>query len=387
MILGLSKLALRNTLRRGKKSWITTIGVFIGIAAVVSLVSLGQGLEMAITSEFEELGSNQVIVNGQLSDPDIQIVERATGVDEAVGLYQRTDTVTFRGEIQQMTVVGMDLNRFDTAFTGLPLRLQDGRLLRSNDVTAAMVSEQTTDAFEDDIGIRSQLELGGETFRVQGVYSSGSPQFQNSMAVSLERVRNIWDVDDQLTQVVAVVDPGFTQQEVAENIEEELRRDRNIQEGDENFNAVTPDDVLDALTSIIGVVQGIVVGLASIALLVGGIGIMNTMYMSINERTQEIGVLKATGATKRQIRTLFLLEAGLIGLVGGILGILIGIGISEAAILLVAEFADTVMLARGYDIPLILGALTFSTLLGIVSGYLPARRASNLEPAEALRYE
>jgi len=140
------------------------------------------------------------------------------------------------------------------------------------------------------------------------------------------------------------------------------------------------------LTSVLGIVQGIVVGLASIALFVGGVGIMNTMYMAINERTQEIGVLKAVGASKKDIRMLFLMEAGLIGFTGGVLGIGLGIGISEVAVYLASNFSD-VAITRGYTPILLIGALLFSTLLGIISGYLPSRRASNLDPAEALRYE
>lgn len=386
MIAGLSKLAVRNTLRRGKKSWITVIGVFIGIAAVVSLVSLGQGLEVAITQEFEDLGSNQVIIQGDITDSDVEVIERTRGVEGAAGLYQRTSPVTYRGETQQLTVVGVDLEKFDTAFRGLPLTMEKGRKLRTVDKTGSMIGVEVGNIYEDDPDIRGQMTLNSETFRIQGIYSTGQPQFQNSMIIGLERARNLWNADDELSQIVAVVDTGFTQEEVADNIEEEIRRDRNIQEGDENFDVTTPQDVLEALKSILSVVQGIVVGLASIALLVGGIGIMNTMYMSINERTQEIGVLKAIGASKRQIRLLFLIEAGLIGLIGGIIGILIGIGISEAVVFAASEYSP-VAIARGYSISLIAGSLMFSTLLGLISGYLPSRRASNLDPADALRYE
>jgi len=216
--------------------------------------------------------------------------------------------------------------------------------------------------------------------------SAGDPQAQNSMIIGLDRMREIYNLDDELSQINVVIQPGFTQEEVQENIENDLRRDRGLQEGDEDFSTNTPQDILDTLTNILGVVQGIVVGLASIALLVGGIGIMNTMYMAINERTQEIGVLKAIGASKKQIRTLFLLESGLIGLIGGIIGVMIGIGISEIAVYTATEFS-TVTITRGYTPSLIFGALTFSTLLGLLSGYLPSRKASNLDPADALRYE
>ena len=387
MILGLSKLAIRNTLRRGKKSWITVLGVVIGIAAVVSLVSLGQGLESAITQEFEDLGANNVFVSGDISDDDLDVIRNSRGVDEAAGYYSSTEPVEFNGETQFLNINGIDLQNVDLIFAGQGWSIEDGRQLRSTDSTSILLGPSVSGNFEDEIGIRSQLRLDENSLRVIGFISAGDPQAQSSVIMSLERMRDIYDLDDDLSQVVVRVQEGFTQQEVQQNIEESLRRDRQIEQGDEDFSTSTPQDILESLTNILGVIQGVVIGLASIALFVGGIGIMNTMYMSINERTREIGVLKAIGASKRQIRTLFLLESGLIGLIGGIIGILIGIGISEIAVFVVGEYVSTVSLARGYSVILVLGALTFSTLLGLLSGYLPSRRASKLEPAEALRYE
>lgn len=386
MILGLSKLAWRNTLRRGKKSWVTVIGVFIGIAAVVSLVSLGQGLEAGITQEFEELGSNQVLITGNLDDSDLETVERVRGVDMTAGSYTTARTVSFRGEEQRVNVLGANLDNFDTFFTGLPFTLEEGRQLRGPDRTSTMVTGEMSELFERDVEMNDQITLEGDSYRVQGIYSSGNPEFENSMILDIDRLRQLEDADDQLTRMVAIIQPGFTQEEVRQNIEQDLRRDRGLQEGEEDFDVTIPQDILDSLTSIIGVVQAIVVGLASIALLVGGIGIMNTMYMAINQRTQEIGVMKAVGASKTEIRTLFLLEAGLIGFIGGVIGVIIGIGISEVAVYTVSEYSS-VALDRGYGISLILGAVGFSTLLGIISGYLPSRKASKLDPAEALRYE
>ena len=387
MIMGLSKLAVRNTLRRGKKSWITVLGVVIGIAAVVSLVSLGEGLESAITQEFEDLGADNIFVSGNIEDSDISVIENSRGVDDAAAYYSSTEPVNFNGETQFVNVIGVDLDKVQLLFSGQGWSIDEGRQLRSTDATSALLGPTFSDNFDDDPRVRSQINLEGNSFRVIGFISAGDPQTQNSMIISLERMREVYDVEDDVSQVVVRIQEGFGQEEVQENIEEDLRRDRGLEEGDEDFSTSTPQDILDSLTSILSVVQGIVVGLASIALFVGGIGIMNTMYMSINERTREIGVLKAIGASKRQIRTLFLIESGLIGLIGGLIGVLIGIGISEIAVFVVARFVETVSLARGYDITLIMGALTFSTLLGLISGYLPSRRASKLEPAEALRYE
>lgn len=387
MILGLGKLAFRNTLRRGKKSWITIIAVVIGISAVVSLVSLGQGLEEAITQEFEDLGANNVYVSGDISQDDLSIVRNARGVDDAGTYLSSTELVEFNSESQYVNVYGVQLDKVDLVFSGQGWSVQQGRQLRTTDRTSTLLGSSFQDNYDSELRIRSQLRLNNTFFRVAGFVSAGDPQAQNSMITGLETLRERTEADDEeVSTFVVRLEDGFTQEEVQENIEEKLRRDRGVEEGEEDFSTRTPQDILNSLTSVLGIVQGIVVGLASIALFVGGVGIMNTMYMAINERTQEIGVLKAVGASKKDIRILFLMESGLIGFTGGVLGIGLGIGISEAAVYLASNFSD-VAITRGYTPILLIGALLFSTLLGVVSGYLPSRRASNLDPAEALRYE
>lgn len=387
MILGLGKLAFRNTLRRGKKSWIAIIAVVIGISAVVSLVSLGQGLEEAITQEFEDLGANNVYVSGDISQDDLSIVRNARGVDDAGTYLSSTELVEFNSESQYVNVYGVQLDKVDLVFSGQGWSVQQGRQLRTTDRTSTLLGSSFQDNYDSELRIRSQLRLNNTFCRVAGFVSAVDPQAQNSMITGLETLRERTEADDkEVSSFVVRLEDGFTQEEVQENIEEKLRRYRGVEEGEEDFSTRTPQDILNSLTSVLGIVQGIVVGLASIALFVGGVGIMNTMYMAINERTQEIGVLKAVGASKKDIRMLFLMESGLIGFTGGVLGIGLGIGISEVAVYLASNFSD-VAITRGYTPILLIGALLFSTLLGIISGYLPSRRASNLDPAEALRYE
>lgn len=386
MMTGLFKLALRNTLRRGKKSWITVIGVFIGIAAVVSLVSLGQGLEAAISQEFQGLGADNVFVNGNIDDSTLETVRGIRGVEQAGGIYQETQQVDFQGETVSLTFAGIELSRAEMIFNSQGWEVEEGRRLRDVDTSSAMLGTGSRDSFDDPPGVRSQLGVGDRRFRVIGFFTAGDPQFQSSVITGLDTAREVLGADNELSRIVIQVQPGFTQEEVVTNIEEELRDERGVEEGEEDFDVSTPQDIQESLTSIIGIVQGIVVGLASIALLVGGIGIMNTMYMSINERTQEIGVLKAIGASKRQIRLLFLMEAGLIGFIGGVIGVAIGVLVSEIAVFATADLGS-LRIARGYSLSLLIGALGFSTLIGLVSGYIPARRASRLQPADALRYE
>ncbi len=387
----LLKLGSRNIRRRGKRTWLTVIGVVIGVAAIIALVSLGQGLEQAIVQEFEDLGADSIFVTpsgGELNDDDLDIVGRAVGVDSVIAIYSGTAEVEYRGSSENLNIQGIDASKTNEFLTAQGLDIEDGRELQPNDARNTVIgSGVVDDTFEQDVGIRGQLDIEGDRFTVVGTLTSGGdPQLEGTALVPLEQARDIFDADDELTQIGVVVQSGFEVDEVQENIEEELRRDRNLEEGDEDFDTTTPDDILDALTNILSVVQGIVIGIASIALLVGGIGIMNTMYMSITERTREIGVMKAIGARKKHITSIFLFEAGIIGMIGSLIGLIVGLGLSNISIYVINEFTDF-SAVQVYSPELILGAILFGFILGVVSGILPSRKAANMDPADSLRYE
>ncbi len=385
----LLKLAVRNTRRRGKRTWLTMIGVIIGVTAIISLIALGQGLEQAIVQEFEELGANYVFIapsGGELTDSDISIAERAPGVDEAIGYYETSERISFRGEEKFLSIYGVNSGEFENFRESQGLTMSEGRELRTTDQSNVVAGPDLKSGFFDrDTDIRSQLVIGGENFQIVGYLGeSGDPGYQESIIMDLERMREIYDLDDDLTGISASISPGFEPDEVRDQIEEEFRRDRNQLEGDEDITTFTPDDILDALQNILGVVQGIVVGIASIALFVGGIGIMNTTYMSISERTQEIGTMKAIGAKKRHISALFVFEAGIIGMIGSIIGLIIGLIISNISIFAIDTYTNF-SAAQIYSPELALGAVIFGFVLGVISGLLPARKAANMKPVEALK--
>jgi len=162
MIQGLSQLAVRNTLRRGKKSWITVIGVFIGIAAVVSLVSLGQGLEAAITQEFDDLGADNIFVSGDISDDDLNVIRSARGVEDAAGYYSSSETVNFDGETETVNVNGVDLDSVDLIFSAQGWSIEEGRQLRNTDRTATVLGPEFGSNFDNNPRIRSQVRLEGQ---------------------------------------------------------------------------------------------------------------------------------------------------------------------------------------------------------------------------------
>lgn len=262
-----------------------------------------------------------------------------------------------------------------------------GRNLRQTDRFSGLAGSRlaSADTFESEIGLRSQVRLGKSDIRVVGILEpTGDPTYDQGIAIPIESAREILEAEERTDFIIAEPQAGQEPGEVAESIEESLRSERGVQEGNEDFTVSTADDLLESFFGILGIVQTVVIGIVSIALLVGGLGIMNTMYMSVSERTKEIGVMKAIGATEKQILAIYLIESGTIGLIGGLIGTAVGLGVSEAAFYLVRTFSG-IPIYPARSVPLVLSALGISFLLGAVSGFLPARKAAKLEPVEAIR--
>lgn len=402
MILDLAELSGKNLFRRGKRSWLTIIGIIIGITAIVALFSLGQGLEDSVTQEFEDLGANTIYVipgdgieglfgsaDGELDEDDLKAVRRSQGVGQAGPIiYDAASFGEFRREEQRVPLLGIPTDSSQEMIMRTnSLEVASGRNIRQNDRFSGLAGYELNQGniFEREVNLRDQVRVRGEDIRVIGALEqSGDPEYDRSMVLPIDSVREILDDEDRVDFIIAEVGPGQEPDEVAENIREEIRRERNVQEGNEDFTVSTADDLLDSFLGIISVVQYVVLGIVSIALFVGGLGIMNTMYMSVSERTKEIGVMKALGATKKQILSIYLVEAGVLGLIGGAIGIIIGLGVSEVAFYAIREFLGT-PLYPSRSLALIGGTLGLSFILGVFSGYLPARKAANLEPVEAIR--
>lgn len=393
-------LSYRNIRHRGRRSWLTVIGVFIGIAAVVALVSLSQGLQNSVEDEFQSIGSNKLFVNpGQsaqssggsrkLVEEDLNAFMNTRGVDEAAGALFRTTRISYDNEQVFAVVLGMPTDQKEIVETSWAIEIDKGRNIRPTDTSNIVIGSSIAGStFDEDPGLRSQLSISGEEFRVVGIMKpTGDPSIDGSVVMPIPRSREVLETDeDTYDWIFARIQSGFQADEVKDNVEDSLRQSRDVEEGNEDFTVSTSEDLIQSFQSILGVVRGVVIGIASISLLVGAVGIMNTMYTSVTERTREIGVMKAIGATKRQILTIFLMESGIIGLFGGLLGLLAGLGLSKLASMAATNFAE-IPINPYVSVELVAGALGFAFVLGMISGVLPAVKASNLEPAEALRYE
>jgi putative ABC transport system permease protein len=378
------------------------VGIFIGIAAVVALISLGQGMQDAINAQFASVGADKIILQGAsagfgppgqdtagiIDDRDLGLVRKVQGVDRAAGRLLRSVTIEFAEESK--TTFGASLPEEpkdrDLVVEANNIKVAGGRMLKAADRKKIMVGNNywTREEFSKKVELGSKLLINGVQFEVVGLLDKIGAGRDDAIIMNEEDMRDLLDEPDQFSAIVAQAADGEVPAEVADRVSRAIRRDRHQKVGFEDFTVETSEELIGAINTILGVVQAVFVGIALISLLVGGIGIMNTMYTSVLERTRDIGVMKAIGARNGDVMLIFLMESGLLGMSGGVIGVLIGAGLSKMVEFAAQGFIGNVLQAS-FPWYLIVGALAFSFGIGVISGVFPARQASKLPPVVALR--
>ena len=403
MIIDYFRIAFGNLTRRKLRSWLTVIGIFIGIMAVVGLVSLSQGMENALLSEFKKIGTDRIVIApggfgagpvggfisaSKFSEEDYDAVNNLRGVEISVSVYFQSAYVRFKKETKQQLIWGFPFDSENIEFykTQSMFDIEEGRLLRSGDKYKTTIGRATADdLFDKQIKVGNSIYINGIEFEVVGIHKKmGGVIGDDIIRIPKDTAREIFNEPDEVTAIFMKVREGFSVDDVADNAKRRLRRLRDVKEGEEDFTVQTSAQAIAAFEAILGVVQAVLVGLAAISLLVGGIGIMNTMYTSVVERTREIGIMKSVGARNSTIMLIFLFESGLLGTVGGAIGVLLGLGIGKTAEIVAFQFGIESLKAYT-GIPLIAGALLFAFIVGAIAGTLPAIQASKLHPVDALR--
>jgi putative ABC transport system permease protein len=381
------------------------IGIFIGIAAVVGLISLGQGLQAAINDQFEQLGKDKIMIQSKTIGPpgsasseklilttkDLETIKNVRGVENVVGILMKTSVLSFKDESKITIAIGINPEEISLFSQMQSFKIIDGRDLKKGDGFKAIVGYNNAidgKIWKGAVQVGSTIEIEGVEFKVVGILGkTGDPYNDGGIYVPKETLREVLNVQDEESEIIAKTQSGFNPSDVADAIKRKLRQERDEKEDQETFSVQTSEQLLTTFTNIFGIVQAVLVGIAAISLVVGGIGIMNTMYTSVLERTKEIGTMKAVGAKNSDILQIFLFESGLLGLVGGTIGIALGIGLGKSVEYIAKIALGTDLLRASISFPLIAGALTFSFLIGTLSGVLPAMQASKLKPVDALRYE
>ncbi len=397
---------VENLRHRQLRSWLTVLGIIVGFAAVVGIFSVGQGLQSSIEEQFAELGGDKIIVQekgfggsptvtvkGFFSEQDLDAVKGTRGIAEAAGYFLQGATIEVDDERQVSFAIGIPTNNdedFELVVETFTLKVGEGRQLQEGDADAVALGSRfgnELDIFQKRVRVRDSIDINGQKFTVVGIYQSiGNPVDDSHVYLSLDAMERLYGVKDEFTAIMARVTPGSVPRQVADDVEDELRDLRNVEKGKEDFFAETFEQLIETFTTVLNVVKIVLVLIAVISLAVGVVNIMNTMYTAVLERTQEIGLMKSIGARNEDIRDIFLLESGIIGIIGGVLGVFSGWLLAQG-LSAIAAAAGFTILKPFFPWWLGVGAVLISFVVGMLSGVLPAIQASQLSPVEALRYE
>lgn len=397
-------LAFKNIRHRGIRSWLTLIGIFIGVMAVVALITLSSGLKTAITSQFgienmETIGIQAGGMSGYgppgsgvtepLTKEDVRAIDSVPGVDFAIGRLISPAGIEFNKKTGFVYMASIpDGNNLRDVYEVIGLEIEYGRHLKEGDFTKIVVGHnfyEDKDTFGKTISLGNNVIINGQRFEVVGIAKKKGSFLLDRMIIMQESpMRNLMGEDDKVDVITAKVKSIELMSKTKEDIEKLMRKRRDVGIGKENFEVSTPEATLEMVNTILGGVQAFIVIIASISIVVGVIGIVNTMTTSVLERRREIGIMKAVGAKNSQIFFQFFTESGLLGLVGGIVGVTLGLAIGQAGISFINSFLGSAF-SLDLDLFLIVGTLAGSFIIGSVSGIVPAMAAAKQNPVEALK--
>ena len=432
------KLSLNSLTHRGLRSWLTILGIIVGVAAVIAMLSISAGMSQSMKSQMSNFGADVLTVSAgrtrafgpesgfqgrfqsgttggppgsstststtttttttpTLTDTDLLAISTAEGVDTVTGVISGRTTVQYLAQTVTVTVEGVEPSAWNTMTTS---KLASGRFLESGESTSVLIGNRVANGmFDYNLTVDTQIRIGSKTFTIVGILAeSGTGSFggdDRTIFMTIQAAREIvtgLGSNEYSSIQVKAADTNAIDQ-IIQNIDQALYTSRMVTSDTADFTVTSPTSMLATIQSTMQTLTFFLTGIAAISLLVGAIGIANTMFMSVMERTRLIGILKSIGTRNSEIMKMFLAESGIIGFMGGLLGIFLGfivVGIISSVginIMGMSRMMGTNTSVAIVTPQLIVFALLFSTIIGIVSGLIPARKASNLQVVEAMRSE
>lgn len=413
------QLSLNMLIHSRLRSWLTIIGIVIGIAAVVSIIAVSQGAQRSLEAQLGSLGVDVFTVSPgfsratgpggefrgggfgegvgrntvsssakNLTARDVTVIKGVSNVKYVMGTVSGRADVVYLGKSASVNIRGVDAEVWKEFIT---TELDSGRYLTTGDTNYVVVGNRVaTSIFEEGMQINRQVTIEGKTFKIVGILKeSGGDDSTIFMPIAMAR-DILEDVGEEEFGAISVkiANVDLTDETIAE-IQRKLMLSRGIlQDKDRDFTVTSPRAFQETVSSTLTSVSLFLAAIAAISLIVGAVGIANTMFTSVLEKTKDIGIMKAIGAQNKDILLIFLFNSGLLGLVGGIGGVLLG----AAGASLIGSLSGTSLgrlsLGSSYLSPtLIIGAFLLSVIVGMTAGAIPAYRASKLRPVDALRYE
>lgn len=397
--------AFKSLVRAGSRSILTMLGIVIGILSVILVLSIGEAAQRYIIDQISTFGSDLVQVANGPKEPsagstptafvkqtltlkDYQALRREPWVREIVAGVTLKDTVRVNGQDISASIAGTAPDELIIYGT----RIARGQFFSETEVdgrarVAVLGATIARNAFGQEDPLGKSITFNKQSFRIIGVMElAGTKSFQDLDKRIYVPVSAAMDVYNRRFVQGISLKTDLALSDAIRRTEEFMRERHNISDPkDDDFHMQTQDDAIRNTQQITGILQILLASIAAISLVVGGIGIMNIMYVNVTERIHEIGLRKSIGAQKKHILGQFLVEAVMLTALGGCLGIIFGIGLTWLAIKIISSFqAGWTFGISGSGVAL---GLIVSTAIGLIFGYAPARRASGLRPMEALRHE
>jgi len=409
----LVELSITNITHRKLRAWLTLLGIVIGVAALVSIVSLGQGLSTTVNSSLGDFGSDIITLSAgfnrasggafggfrgrdfevtsstdspELTKKDVLVLKKNSNIKSIMESVSENLEVEYLSKKSTTQIQGINQQYWNDFYS---YDFDSGRKLNVSDGYVVVIGYSVANTrFDKAITIGRKISIDGKSFSVVGILKEG--ESDNSIIIPLEVMWGMTDKEkDTYSQIKAkLIDEEKTETTISE-LEAALLISRKVTLAKKDFTISSPLAMQEQIQSITSTMTLFLAAIAAISLIVGAIGIANSMFTSVLEKIKEIGIMKALGATDGEVMKMFMIESALFGLVGGIIGVVFGmLGSALLGFLLSGSGGPTSMLSNTSVTPeLVIVAILLSVGIGFFSGVLPARSASKLKPIDALRYE
>ncbi|MED3501397.1 ABC transporter permease [Brevibacillus agri] len=398
------RISFRSIRANGLRSVLTMLGIIIGVAAVIAMVAIGEGTSSSVASQINGLGSNLLIVSpGQATQGRVSLGAGSLNtltLADAEAIAEKESVADVAPSVNGRAQIVWGSNNYSSMLEGTTadfLRVRNaevaqGRFFTNFEVTrqfnvAVVGTEVVSNLFKDTTTnpVGQTVQINRVPFTIIGVLksqgSSGMTNNDDRILIPITTAMSRLTGGKNVSTIYVSAASSDTMDAAQQDIRQTLRAQHNLRpQAADDFRITSQSDILSTAQEVSSSMTALLSGIAAISLIVGGIGVMNIMLVSVTERTREIGIRKAIGAKRRDILRQFLIEAVTLSLIGGILGIAIGVG----AALLISKLGS---LATSISLTPILYAFLTSSLVGVIFGVYPARKAAQLKPIDALRYE